>query len=286
VVTRRPATRGSLLWLLLLALVPSASAGWSGAGHLAICEITWQRLSPAAKDLVRQIRAEGGAEGTFAGSCVWPDEARGSTHRSTYEYHFVNASPDAATVELERDCPAYDCVLVAIRRYAAYVAGEPRGERERTRRTEALAFLGHFVGDLHQPLHVYARDRGGNDLEVTWFGESTNLHRIWDHHAVERAGIDGMRDGRRLARGIDPQVAASWSTLDVVSWANESLRLAREHAYRLPHDRRLGDAYFEGTLPVLTRRLQQAGVRLAALLDALATGAVDPARLEIAATYD
>lgn len=274
----RSARRSLPLGLLLVAL-PAAAAAWSGDGHVTICEIAWQRLTPAAKRLVLSIRTEAGIEGTFAGSCAWPDEARSSTHRSTYEYHFVNAQAAASGVALDRDCPAYDCVLVAIRRYASYVAGAPTNERERTRRAEALAFLGHFVGDLHQPLHVYATDRGGNELVVTWFGERTNLHRVWDHHALERAGIGGMSDGRRLAGEIEPTAAASWERIDVLGWADESLRLAGERAYDLPPHRRLDEPYFRSILPSIRLRLKQAGTRLASLLDALATGSLDPTQL-------
>lgn len=275
----RSARRRSLLGLLFI--VPTApAAAWSASGHVTICEIAWQRLTPAAKRMVLRIRAEARIEGTFAGSCAWPDEARSSTHRSTYEYHYVNAPSDAPGLDLARDCPAYDCVLVAIRRYASYVAAEAASERERTRRSEALAFLGHFVGDLHQPLHVYAPDRGGNDLDVTWFGERTNLHRVWDHHALERAGIGGMGDGRRLAREIEPSAVAAWGPIDVLGWADESLRLARERAYSdVPGHRRLDEDYFRSVEPAIRLRLQQAGARLASLLDALATGSLDPSAL-------
>lgn len=253
---------------------------------MVVCEIAWQRLTPAAKALILRIRGEAGMTGTFAGSCAWPDEARRSTHRSTYEYHYINPEPGADSVDLYRDCPAYDCILVALRRYALYVASEPTGDRERIRRGEALAFLGHFVGDLHQPLHVFARDRGGNDFAVTWFGESTNLHRVWDHLILERAGIAGMPAGQRLARAIDPDLAASWMPIDILGWADESLRLARERAYDVPADGRLAESDYQKILPTVTLRLQQAGVRLAALLDALASGKADAKALRIEAGID
>ena len=60
-------------------------------------------------------------------------------------------------------------------------------------RTEALKFLIHFVGDIHQPLHVsHARDRGGNDIKVEFFHDRTNLHRMWDSGLIRRTKYESV----------------------------------------------------------------------------------------------
>ena len=159
--------------LALFLVAPGWTLAWSPSGHKIVCEIAWQKLTAAGKKLVKGVRSHApDGIATFAESCVWPDKAKRATHKGTYEYHFVNAPRGESKVVVARDCAAYDCVLVAIHRYGAYLQDEPSGKREKRRRANALRFLGHFVGDIHQPLHVgYGEDYGGNLITVRWFGK-------------------------------------------------------------------------------------------------------------------
>lgn len=261
-------------------LLPVAAWGWGDQGHKIVCEIAWQRMTPTARALVSELRAaDRTAKRSFARSCTWADRARETTHRATREYHFINVARGAGGVDLERDCPAYDCVPIAIRRYAAYLAREDLGA---DKRAEALRFLAHFVGDAHQPLHAgYADDRGGNDILVDWFGkpasptDDVSLHGVWDVGILRRAGLSHARAAAQLAAEISDEEAAEWADLEVDAWVAESYRLAVDVAYDLPADRVLGTAYFERALPVVKEQLEKAGVRLAHLLDSIAAGSPD-----------
>ena len=73
-------------------------------------------------------------------------------------------------------------------------------ERPRRERCEALKFLVHLVTDAHQPLHTAARDgdQGGIALSVTFFGEPTNLHAVWDFGLLDRAPTIGASTVRRI----------------------------------------------------------------------------------------
>lgn len=261
--------------------VPAPSA-WSLEGHDIVCEIAFQRLSDAARDMVFEIRAHDPQPSeTFFRSCGWPDAARYEDHKATYEYHFMNVVvPDADEMVMQRDCANYDCVQLAIVRYARYTSMDPNGsESQQIRRANALKFLGHFVGDLHQPLHVgYAHDRGGNDIFVDFFDEADQpLHAVWDFHIPDRMGYydDAAATARRLADEITEQEAAAWENFDVVAWSRESYEVVKELVYDLPPDRRLGDDYFDRAAPIIERRFKQAGVRLAFLLDHAAAGTLD-----------
>src|SRR5262249_12298318 len=127
--------------------------------------------------------------------------------------------------------------------------------------------------DLHQPVHVGDRgDRGGNDLQVQFFGEGSNLHRVWDSGLVERAFADESALLRDLTALADDE-ARGWARGTVEEWATESLAAARR-AYLEPGSQRtlrpgskLGDAYQDSNLPVARRRLAQSGVRLAEVLN-------------------
>jgi len=140
-------------------------------------------------------------------------------------------------------------------------------------RSEALRFLIHFVGDIHQPLHDETRygadgkdDRGGNDVSVTFFGQKNNLHAVWDTgiimHTVYNWGAyvvrlqTGWLNGRDLS-GLDGG--------NPIDWAQEAHGFVRD-AYDVPSDGALDQAYYNKAIPVVDRQLALAGVRLAHLL--------------------
>ena len=157
------------------------------------------------------------------------------------------------------------------RRYATYLADPDAGSsRTRERKALALRFLGHFVADMHQPLHVgFIEDLGGNLIDVSFFGGSTtNLHTVWDSRISSRAGLSSTGDGVELNNEITPAEATAWETFDLKAWAAESYELARTVAYVdengifLKDGRMLEDAYFNRASPVVRQRLKQAGVRL------------------------
>jgi len=260
--------------LALVLAAPDWTLAWSPSGHEIVCEIAWQKLTAEGKNLVKEVRShDTDGTATFAESCVWPDEAKKSTHKGTYEYHFVNVPRGESRIVLERDCPAYDCVPVAIHRYGEYLQQKPSGGREKRRRANALRFLGHFVGDIHQPLHAgYREDYGGNLIKVKWFGKDAKLHAVWDGEIAERGDVDSTTAARELAAQITPAQTAEWQNADVLGWAQESFRLAKNGAYEIPADGKLGEVYFEKSLPVVRQQFQKAGVRLAFLINSAAEG--------------
>ena len=260
--------------LMLGVVAPRWTLAWSPSGHKVVCEIAWQKLTAAGRKLVKEVRAhDTDGIGTFAEACVWPDKAKKSTHTGTYEYHFVNVPRGESKVVMERDCAAYDCVLVAIHRYGEYLQQKASGKREKRRRANALRFLGHFVGDIHQPLHAgYRQDYGGNLIEVEWFGKHARLHAVWDGEIAERGGFHSPTAAHELAVQITPAQTAQWQNADVLGWAQESLTLAQNNAYKIPADGKLGRAYFDKSLPVVLQQLQKAGARLAFLINSAAEG--------------
>lgn len=249
---------------------------WSFSPHQVICEVAWQRLTPAGKELVRTVRqADTTGSRTFAESCVWADQVRDSTHHDTYEYHFINVNRGSARVDWKRDCAAYDCVAVAVVRYANYLSQEPRGNRDRLRRAEALKFLGHFVGDLHQPLHAgYADDLGGNTTMVTWEGRQMRLHSVWDGQIPRRAGITGVESASQIAASITDRQAAEWLNADVFKWVEESYQLVRNVVYDYQAGEELSGPYASKAVPVVNEQIRKAGVRLAGLINSIAAGSL------------
>jgi hypothetical protein len=135
-------------------------------------------------------------------------------------------------------------------------------------RADALRFLIHFMGDLHQPLHVADNsDRGGNRRTVLLDGDSTSLHEAWDGKMLEHYQLTEGAYLGQLRREMDTIDLAAIERGTVVDWAMEGHRIAVEHAYRLPRGGRVDARYLEANRPIIDRAIIAAGVRLAKVLD-------------------
>lgn len=242
--------------LLLAALTTQPAAAWGPKGHRVVGQVAENHLSPEALAAVRELL---GSE-SLARAGTWADEIRSDpAWERAAPWHFISIDDDE-TLETTERSPEGD-VLSAMERYEG-VLRDPESPRED--RVEALRFLVHFVADVHQPLHVGRRaDGGGNDTLVLWFGEPTDLHHLWDTDLVEYQGLSFTE----LVRFIDHPSAdvAAWQEGSYEDWIAESFAL-RGRVYDLGN-RRLGYDYANENVPVVERRLLQAGVRLAGLLD-------------------
>lgn len=276
-----------VLALGVLGLLPERGYAWGAEGHRIVCEIAWQRLTPAARQLVGTLlRNE--PDPVFARTCTWADEVRSTTHRHTAAYHYINIPAGAEGVDLARDCGDADrrCIVWAIHHYASRLTERSRSHQERN---EALKFVAHFVGDLHQPLHAgRPEDLGGNRVQVSFFGNTgtperpLNLHSVWDSAILRRAEHSWPKSGHRLNAQITPFDAERWETLDVSGWTNESYRIADRFAYStLPEDGLIGNFYYRPALGYSEAQLQKAGVRLAYLLNHAANGTLTLPKLPI-----
>ncbi|OGU04632.1 MAG: hypothetical protein A2W29_05725 [Gemmatimonadetes bacterium RBG_16_66_8] len=273
--------------VVLSAVVGLASPPWGQAGHHIVCEIAWRRLSPRAQAMVADLRRQDpDARDSFASDCLWADAARSTTHRFTYNYHFVNIPSKASGIDANRDCgdPERRCAPWAIRHYAL-ILQDPA--MRPIQRAEALKFLTHFVGDLHQPLHVgRPQDRGGNGVRVSFFGrrvigrDTLNLHSVWDTHILARADLVVPGAALVLNDEITETEASQWSATPLSGWVAESYELDETLVYELPPGNEIGEEYFRAASSASKVQLKRAGVRLAALLNAIADGKLDPALLD------
>jgi S1/P1 Nuclease len=169
--------------------------------------------------------------------------------------------------DANRDCPHDDCVVAKIEEFERVLSDHQKPDRERL---EALKYLVHFIGDVHQPLHASNdHDRGGNDVAVMFMGLPTNLHAVWDSSITAPAVKGDERSyALQLVREITPAKRRRWSRGDPVSWANESHRIAARVIYKLlPHGGTLPDSYGNEALPIVNEQLERAGVRLGMVLN-------------------
>jgi hypothetical protein len=244
------------------------AASWGKVGHRAASLLAERRLNPLAAAAVRRLLEPGE---TLADASLWADEHRRDVAGSS-PWHYVDV-PLTETQYASRFCPEAGCVVSKIGVMASTLASENAPESERQ---QALRFVVHLVEDVHQPLHVGGRgDRGGNDLQVRFLDRGTNLHRLWDDGLLELHSNEEAVWVRELEELATPEQSRRWCAGTVDDYATESLRAARR-GYLLPGSElliqpgaELGRAYFERELPVVRRRLAQAGVRLSCILNAL-----------------
>jgi hypothetical protein len=207
---------------------------------------------------------------TLPDVATWADEIRGNPrYFFAKPLHFVNVPRDATTVDESRDCANGACVTAAIRKYAGILQDRTRSPAERA---EALKFVVHFVGDVHQPLHVsYTDDQGGNKVKVTWLGAADwSLHSVWDTAFVTKR--KGLKSWKQLASDLRASIGtgdrATWSGItDPIAWANESLQFTRTIYAELPANHNLDQAYYQKYVGRFEKQLAAAGVRLARLLN-------------------
>jgi hypothetical protein len=251
-----------LLLAASLLVLPAPAHAWGTLGHHLTARLAMDYLS---KDARREVlRLLGGTSLTDAST--WADSIR-NARKETGPWHYIDVPVDSSFEGWARYCPPEGCVLNAIDRSSKILADRSRPDAERT---EALRFLIHFIGDLHQPLHVGERgDRGGNDVKVTWQGRPANLHSVWDTYLISSAGLDEdewLGRLRKAAKRLNRREVSSGGPVD---WAAESHALSRDHVYDLPASPEIGGAYATENLPRAEQRLAQAGIRLAALLNQL-----------------
>ena len=246
-----------VLWLGLCA----PAFAWGPEGHEIVAAIAAANVTPVARAKVAALL---GPPPMMILESDWADEIR-ADRPETSSWHYVNVELDSSGYDARRDCPAGACVVAQINKDAGMLS-DPRTPR--AARIEALRFLIHFIGDIHQPLHVADdHDKGGNSHILYRRRARTNLHRIWDSDVVTALGPDPMQVAAGIAAGITPQQKAQMGAGTPADWANDSFAVAKKIYAGLPQTRDLPDDYVRRQGAVARAQLLKAGLRLASVLN-------------------
>jgi hypothetical protein len=239
--------------------------GWGPEGHSLVARIAEAQLTPAARARVTAVLAPGQ---TLASIASWADEVRRS-RPETAPWHYIDIPIDRPHLDMLRDCPKGACVVAEIavlRKKLLDPATPPDQQRE------ALMFLVHFIGDMHQPLHCSDnQDKGGNGVKVVFFERQTNLHSVWDSGLLGR-----MSPADELFPALSRESLRrkkKWSKGTVEDWAEQAHRAAVKVVYgQLPKVEAktpiaLGAPYEKIADPLIREQLEKAGARLAEVLN-------------------
>jgi S1/P1 Nuclease len=270
--------------------LPKPALAWSKAGHLTVCDYAYRTTTDAVRAKINMLLKADGEYRSFNYGCVEEDEFP----RVHPDDHFINY-PRTKVAVTDSVCPENaTCILQAIERQMAILADKTKPAKVRAK---ALLGLGHWVGDIHQPLHIsFADDRGGNYLLVSGVcgsGQKSNLHSVWDKCLVEKRvlGVNlspdwaGFTVTYRAVNKLIPLTTTAektlWTSSDPWQWAAESYKITLKENTRYcdlnsartlcskPTAERISinNDYVSSNGDIAKTRLRMAGVRLAYLLE-------------------
>jgi hypothetical protein len=266
-----------LMILFMLLASPTSARAWWEYGHETVAKVAMATAKPTTRARVAALLTQSKLldtptcpARTLEQASVWADCIKGLKERFNYAFSWHYQNVDICKpFDLTAACKDGNCVSAQVTRNAKLLADKSLPVRERIM---ALAFLTHFVGDLHMPLHAGDRtDRGGNDQKAAYglfAGSRLNLHSVWDGYLAERA----ISTPPALITEARPGMAAG----TVADWSRESWAVAREAGYGValgdpcgPTGTRaqLDDAKIAVLVPVVRQQILRGGIRLARLLD-------------------
>lgn len=275
-----------LLVALLICIIPAAALAWSALGHQLVGALAQRLLDPRASAEVATLLA-GEPDRTLAGVATWADTLRSSDperFRQTSRWHYINARGGGCGFDIQRDCPDGNCAVVALENQIRIL-----GDRSQplAARRDALKFVVHLVGDLHQPLHAGNRpDAGGNRFQISLRTAiqpedyarkryvdgvmGTNLHSIWDYYILASRRLDLAQYTAALApEDTSPAITTQARSLTTpLQWAEESCRLIDARSIYPPGNKhKMTSHYLDAMRPLAERRVEIAAVRLADILN-------------------
>jgi hypothetical protein len=255
------------------ALIPSPAFAWGKTGHRVVAALADAQLSGLARAHVKELL---GVE-SLDEAATWPDEMRSAPgefwQKTSTPWHYVTLNG-----VIYDHAPSEGDALEALNKYTATLKDPNASLADKQL---ALRFIVHLVGDLHQPLHVgKCCDKGGNDVKVKWFGRDMNLHSVWDSAMVDDEQLSFTELAAKLGRHTSNDDVIRWWDVNPRDWISESGQI-RETVYPAPPPLgakgkdgkqavpELSYNYVWKYTPVMEQRLKQAGVRLAAYLNAI-----------------
>lgn len=246
---------------LLLSSLPAAA--WGREGHRTIALIADKHLSRKAAEQVKELL---GAE-ALADVASWADDVRNKPeYKGTGPWHFVNLPLGMGYADFvqqlkgKSEANAYQ----ALNQNLQLLADK---KQPREKRIEALKFVVHLVGDIHQPMHVSrAEDKGGNDIQLQFQGTGSNLHRMWDSGFIQAQALTDAQMAEAYANP-DKSLAQQWSKASPEQWLFESYLLSTRQYSEVPTGSVLDEQYYKKNIADVRLRLQQGGIRLAEVLN-------------------
>jgi len=245
--------------LLLTSIIFLAS--WGYIGHQAVGIIATNHLSPSAKSAVQKLLGDK----SLGDIASWADEIRDNI---TFPEHFINAPLGLSREAFENEVKnqPQDNVYKAILANTAIINNP---EASKDDKEKALKFIVHFVGDLHQPMHVSRKeDLGGNKIQLQFEATETNLHSLWDSRMIDKQGLNASEIAKQFDHASNEQIV-QWQSASLMDWLWESYQISTKLYDVSTPGSKLGEEYYKAHIRIVDERIEKAGIRLAGLLNKL-----------------
>lgn len=255
-----------LLPAVLFFHLPFQSSAWGPTGHRITGEIASSYLTPKARKAIKQIL---GTE-SIAMASNWADFIKSdASYKYLNTWHYadmdsaLNYSQVLAYLKQDTVADAYTKLNFLIKQLK-------NKKLPQSQKLMYLRLLIHIAEDVHQPFHVARNgDTGGNDIKVSWFGQSSNIHRVWDEQMIEGQKLS-YTEYTAAINHIDVKEKLSLQKQPLSKWFFDSYQISEQlHKELQQDDKKLGYEYNFKHLKTLNEQLLKAGVHLAALLNQL-----------------
>ncbi|AZQ44440.1 S1/P1 nuclease [Nonlabens ponticola] len=248
-----------LLSIFLLSTTLSHAYDWGKTGHRATGAIAQKYLNKKARKAVAEL-----LDGeSLALVSTYADEIKSDKqYRSYGPWHYVNV-PFETTYDKHEPSDRGD-LITGIDKCIEILKSD---DASKEIKAFHLRLLVHLVGDLHQPMHTgLSEDKGGNDFQVQWYNDGTNLHSVWDTRMIESYGMSYTEladNADRISKKERKAMAAGTHR----EWMEDSRDLVKDIYRNTNKGDKLGYRYMYDYMDILRDQLQKGGVRLAALLN-------------------
>ncbi|WP_240755297.1 S1/P1 nuclease [Pedobacter sp. SYP-B3415] len=247
----------------LMFVLPLTASAWGMLGHRIVGEIASTYLQPKAR---KAIIAYMGHE-SLAMSANWADFIKSDTSFNYLNnWHYVNLPADLNRegvfnfLKADKGANVYNKITAMIRQLK-----DPRSTADQKR--FALRILVHLVGDVHQPMHTARKeDLGGNKVNVTWFGQRSNLHRVWDEQLIDYQQLSYTEYAKAINAPSAIQLV-NWRKAALEDWVWESYQVCNRIYSMTAPDAKLSYRYNFDFVESLNTQLLKGGIRLARILN-------------------
>ncbi len=257
-----------IIIVLAFAYLPLTASAWGVIGHRVVGEVADFYLSPKARIAVKLLL---GSE-SMAIAANWSDFVRSDTsYNYMNSWHYVNLDPDMSKVELfnllEKDAKPNvfnkTKEMIAVLKNAKSTISEKK---------LALKVLIHLIGDVHQPMHTARKDDlGGNKVSLTWFGDKSNLHKVWDEQLIDFQQLSYTEYAKVINHPTLTQLN-NWRSANLKDYVAESNAICNRIYLGIKADDKLSYKYNFDWIPILNEQLLKGGVRLAKILNEVYKG--------------
>lgn len=250
-----------LIFVLLLTVqqMTATEMFWGKTGHRVVGEVAQQNMK---RSTLRKIDKLLDGQSLAVVANFGDDIKSDPRYREFGPWHYVNIEQGKHYGD---ETPSkHGDIVTGIQKCIAVVQDKNASKEDRA---FYLKLLVHFVGDLHQPMHVgYLEDKGGNDIQVRWFSKGTNLHRLWDTNMIESYDMSYTE----LSSNLPVLTKAERERIiqgDLLDWVADSQKIAKEVYDSVEVGEKLGYTYMYEHFDTVKMQLEKAGLRLAKLLD-------------------